>query len=214
MQTPNTANLTQWMKPVFWHWCMTLMESLLEMLHILESNFKQLCQTWNVSVWFRKAPVGLTTLSIISGVAFRLRILPSDLEQNRLVSDTTVWIRALPSDFGHYRPISDTIVRFRTLSSDFRHCRPISFTTFLFQTPLAEFRHYHPISHSTPISASLSNFGLYHPVSDPTVRSRTLYSDLRPCCPTLDTTPWFQTTNSNFKHFRLIFIETQITTSL
>ena len=173
MQTPNTANLTQWMKPVFWHWCMTLMESLLEMLHILESNFKQLCQTWNVSVWFRKAPVGLTTLSITSGVAFRFRILPSDLEQNRLVSDTTVWIRALPSDFGHHRPISDTIVRFRTLSSDFRHCRPISDYTFWFQAQLAKFRHYHPIS------ASLSDFGLYHPVSDPTVRSRTLHSDVR-----------------------------------
>ena len=119
MQTPKTANLTQWMKPVFWQWYKTLMERLLEMLHILESNFKQLCQTWNVSVWFRKAPVELTTLSIISGVAFRLRILPSDLEQNRLVSDTTVWIRALPSDFGHYRPISDTIVQFPPLPSDF-----------------------------------------------------------------------------------------------
>ena len=159
MQTPKTANLTQWMKPVFWHWCMTLMERLLEMLHILESNFKQLCQTWNVSVWFRKAPVGLTTLSIISGVAFRLRILPSDLEQNRLVSDTTVWIRVLPSDFGHYRPISATAVRFLTISSDFRrdwlnsdttiqfrpHC-PISDSTIQFQTLLSDLEHYIPIS--------------------------------------------------------------------
>lgn len=171
MQTPKTANLTQWMKPVFWHWCMTLMERLLEMLHILESNFKQLCQTWNVSVWFRIAPVG--------------RWLPP--------SDTSVRSRTESSSFGHYRMNQGTAVWFRTLSSDFRHCPPISDSIFWFQTPLAEFGHYHPISHSTPISASLSNFGLYHPVSDPTVRSRTLYSDLRPCCPTLDTTPWFQT---------------------
>lgn len=159
------------MKPVFWHWCMTLMERLLEMLHILESNFKQLCQTWNVSVWFRIAPVGCC--------------LPP--------SDTSVRSRTESSSFGDYRMNQGTTVWFRTLSSDFRHCPPISDSTFWFQTPLAEFRHYHPISHSIPISASLSNFGLYHPVSDPTVRSRTLYSDLRPCCPTLDTTPWFQT---------------------
>ena len=165
MQTPKTANLTQWMKPVFWQWYKTLMERLLEMLHILESNFKQLCQTWNVSVWFRKAPVELTTLSIISGVAFRLRILPSDLEQNRLVSDTTVWIRALPSDFGHYRLISATALRFLTLLSDFRRHWLSSDTTIQFHTPL-QFQPHCPISDSTiQFQTLLSDLEHYIPIS-------------------------------------------------
>ena len=145
------------MKPVFWHWCMTLMERLLEMLHISESNFKQLCQTWNVSVWFRIAPVGRCLPP--SDTSVRSRTESSSFGHYRMNQGTAVWFRTLSSDFGHYRPISATAVRFLTIPSDFRrnwlnsettiqfrpHC-PISDSTVQFQTLLSDLEHYIPMS--------------------------------------------------------------------